>query len=170
MDRVLIFPLFSLFGFTSFIRYCKRYSYNYTTDGLCAPEKSCQGTSGSFAYDELLKLQEAYLIVFFSLCLYFWAYVYVPLHVCVETRASAFVLWKFPIMSLFCFIYKHSWYLTYLMYIICVQRPLSNGKVSRRGGTSSNGSPSSTTSRRGSGKKRVSATMVWCIKLDIVNS
>ncbi|TKY71405.1 Regulator of nonsense transcripts UPF3 [Spatholobus suberectus] len=39
------------------------------------------------------------------------------------------------------------------------RRLLSNGKVSRRAGTSSNGSPSSTTSRRGSGKKRVSATM-----------
>ncbi|QCD76406.1 regulator of nonsense transcripts UPF3-like isoform X3 [Vigna unguiculata] len=38
------------------------------------------------------------------------------------------------------------------------RRSLSNGKVSRRG-TSSNGSPSSGTSRRGSGKKRVSATM-----------
>lgn len=42
------------------------------------------------------------------------------------------------------------------------RRSLSNGKVSRRG-TSSNGSPSSGTSRRGSGKKRVSATMVLCI-------
>ncbi|KAG4385796.1 hypothetical protein GLYMA_12G165900v4 [Glycine max] len=39
------------------------------------------------------------------------------------------------------------------------RRPLSNGKVSRRAGTSSNGGPSSATSRRGSGKKRVSATM-----------
>ncbi|KAK7331567.1 hypothetical protein VNO80_28303 [Phaseolus coccineus] len=38
------------------------------------------------------------------------------------------------------------------------RRSLANGKVSRRG-TSSNGSPSSGTSRRGSGKKRVSATM-----------
>ncbi|KAL2342270.1 hypothetical protein Fmac_010210 [Flemingia macrophylla] len=39
------------------------------------------------------------------------------------------------------------------------RRLLSNGKVSRRAGTSSNGSPSSATPRRGSGKKRVSATM-----------
>ncbi|CAJ1963776.1 unnamed protein product [Sphenostylis stenocarpa] len=39
------------------------------------------------------------------------------------------------------------------------RRSLSNGKVSRRAGTSSNGSPSSGTSRRGYGKKRVSATM-----------
>lgn len=39
------------------------------------------------------------------------------------------------------------------------RRPLPNGKMSRRGGMPSNGSPSSTTSRRGSGKKRVSATM-----------
>ncbi|KAH1149223.1 hypothetical protein GYH30_043695 [Glycine max] len=39
------------------------------------------------------------------------------------------------------------------------RRLLSNGKVSQRAGTSSNGSPSSVTSRRGSGKKRVSATM-----------
>ncbi|KAK7328336.1 hypothetical protein VNO77_22440 [Canavalia gladiata] len=39
------------------------------------------------------------------------------------------------------------------------RRSLSNGKVSRRAGISSNGSPSSATSRRGSGKKRVSTTM-----------
>ncbi|XP_061375993.1 regulator of nonsense transcripts UPF3-like [Gastrolobium bilobum] len=39
------------------------------------------------------------------------------------------------------------------------QRSSSNGKVSRRAGTSSNGIPSSAASRRGSGKKRVSTTM-----------
>ncbi|KAK7412005.1 hypothetical protein VNO78_03450 [Psophocarpus tetragonolobus] len=39
------------------------------------------------------------------------------------------------------------------------RRSLSNGKVSRRTVISSNGSPSSASSRRGSGKKRVSATM-----------
>ncbi|KAI4296174.1 hypothetical protein L6164_036154 [Bauhinia variegata] len=39
------------------------------------------------------------------------------------------------------------------------QRPLPNGKVSRRAGASSTGSPSSASSRRGSGKKRVSTTM-----------
>ncbi|XP_027352011.1 regulator of nonsense transcripts UPF3-like isoform X2 [Abrus precatorius] len=39
------------------------------------------------------------------------------------------------------------------------RRSLSNGKVSRRAGTSSNGNLSSATSRRGSGKKRVSTTM-----------
>ncbi|XP_057429255.1 regulator of nonsense transcripts UPF3-like isoform X2 [Lotus japonicus] len=39
------------------------------------------------------------------------------------------------------------------------QRPFCNGKVSRRAGTSVNGSPRSASSRRGSGKKRVSTTM-----------
>ncbi|KAK7302375.1 hypothetical protein RJT34_13263 [Clitoria ternatea] len=39
------------------------------------------------------------------------------------------------------------------------RRSLSNGKVSRRAGTASNGSPSSAPSRRGAGKKRVSTTM-----------
>ncbi|KAJ1385701.1 UPF3 domain [Sesbania bispinosa] len=39
------------------------------------------------------------------------------------------------------------------------RRPLSNGKVSRRAGTSTNGSPGSASSRRGSGKKRVATTM-----------
>ncbi|MED6138015.1 hypothetical protein PIB30_070367 [Stylosanthes scabra] len=39
------------------------------------------------------------------------------------------------------------------------RRSLSNGKVSRRAGTSSNGGSSSASSRRGSGKKRISTTM-----------
>ncbi|XP_057754845.1 regulator of nonsense transcripts UPF3-like isoform X1 [Arachis stenosperma] len=39
------------------------------------------------------------------------------------------------------------------------RRSLSNGKVSRRAGTSSNGSSCSASSRRGSGKKRISTTM-----------
>ncbi|CAL0334317.1 unnamed protein product [Lupinus luteus] len=39
------------------------------------------------------------------------------------------------------------------------RRSISNGKVSRRTVTSSNGSPSSAVSRRGSGKKRVPTTM-----------
>ncbi|KAK7284039.1 hypothetical protein RIF29_13790 [Crotalaria pallida] len=39
------------------------------------------------------------------------------------------------------------------------RRSISNGKVSRRAATSSNGNPSSAASRRGSGKKRVPTTM-----------
>jgi hypothetical protein len=108
--RRLHFFLFT--GFMSFSRCWERYSYNYTTYGLCAPEKSYQGTAGIFAY-EFWYVKYTYSVIWFSIViLHALLTMYVCVCLCVylcahvEMIVGAFVLSKSLINNniFFCYI------------------------------------------------------------------